>query len=183
MCLDSGTCDYETFCLTTSLRGYVSCVLKVDVTKEGVHSGDASGVIPSTFRIARQLLSRIEDEKTGEIVEAFQSEIPPERYQDVYEYSQAKGKFMFSKFPFLEGVRSVSEDTLTLMINRGWKAQLEIVGAGGLPAAATAGNVLRPSTTLKLSMRLGPCKDSKEAEATLLSLLTKDPPYNAKVIR
>jgi acetylornithine deacetylase/succinyl-diaminopimelate desuccinylase-like protein len=84
MCLDSATCDYDTFCLTTSLRGVVSCILTVEVTKEGVHSGDASGIVPSTFRILRQLLSRLEDENTGEVNSAFQSPIPPNRYKEIF---------------------------------------------------------------------------------------------------
>src|SRR6266567_2153944 len=68
VCLDSGCGNYAQLWGTTSLRGIVNGVLTVEVLTEGVHSGAASGIVPSSFRIARQLLSRLEDERTGEIV-------------------------------------------------------------------------------------------------------------------
>lgn len=60
-CLDSGTLDYEHMWLTTSLRGYVIGTVNVQVLTEGVHSGDASGVVPSAYRIANMLINRIEN--------------------------------------------------------------------------------------------------------------------------
>lgn len=68
-CLDSGALNYEQFWTTSSLRGAVMLTLNVKVLEEGVHSGDASGVVPSSFRILRILLDRIEDSKTGEMHE------------------------------------------------------------------------------------------------------------------
>src|SRR5881394_901715 len=80
VCLDSGCGDYEHLWATTSLRGVVNGVLTVEVLTEGVHSGAASGIVPSSFRIARELLSRLEDERTGEIIPRdFHVEIPRER--------------------------------------------------------------------------------------------------------
>lgn len=180
LCLDSGTCDYETFSLTTSLRGVMSCIVTVSQIKEGVHSGDASGIVPSSFRIMRQLISRIENEETGEINEAFQVAIPPNRYKELFEFAEEKGKTVFN-FPFLPGVKPVSEDVFTSLVNRGWKAQLEVVGAAGFPPAEGAGNVMRPSSTFKISIRLPPTKNEQEAKKALEELLTKNPPYNAKV--
>jgi len=69
--LDSGCGDYERLWATTSLRGLAGGTLRVDVLTEGVHSGDASGIVPSSFRIARQLLDRIEDAASGRL-------LPPE---------------------------------------------------------------------------------------------------------
>jgi len=79
-CLDSGSMDYEHFWATTSLRGAVLAYVKVKVLSEGVHSGDASGIVPSSFRILRELLDRIEDSETGIVHDDFQVIIPPERY-------------------------------------------------------------------------------------------------------
>ena len=79
VCLDSGCGNYEQLWLTTSLRGNLIGNLTVRVLTEGVHSGAASGIVPSSFRIARQLLSRIEDETTGEMkLEDLFVQIPPD---------------------------------------------------------------------------------------------------------
>ena len=67
VCLDSGCGNYDQLWLTTSLRGLTGGALTVQVLTEGVHSGDASGVVPASFRIVRALLSRLEDGATGEI--------------------------------------------------------------------------------------------------------------------
>ena len=65
-----------------SLRGMVSGVLKVEILTEGIHSGDASGLVPSSFRILRQVLDRLEDSKTGRLLpESFHCEIPAERVE------------------------------------------------------------------------------------------------------
>jgi acetylornithine deacetylase/succinyl-diaminopimelate desuccinylase-like protein len=82
VCLDSGCGNYEQLWCTTSLRGIAAGTLRVDILTEGVHSGDASGIVPSSFRIARRLLSRIEDERTGAVEHAaFRVAIPKERME------------------------------------------------------------------------------------------------------
>ena len=78
--LDSGCGDYERLWVTTSLRGLAAGTLAVEVLTEGVHSGDASGVVPSSFRIARKLVDRLEDATTGHILPGeFHVAIPEER--------------------------------------------------------------------------------------------------------
>src|SRR2546430_6805865 len=80
--LDSGCGDYERLWVTTSLRGIAAGTLTVDVLDEGVHSGDASGIVPSSFRIARHLLDRLEDSATGRILpSSFHAQIPAKRVQ------------------------------------------------------------------------------------------------------
>ncbi|MCM2338825.1 MAG: M20/M25/M40 family metallo-hydrolase, partial [Lysobacter sp.] len=80
VCLDSGCGNYDQLWCTTSLRGLTGGNLSVKVLNEGVHSGDASGVVPSSFRLLRQILSRIEDEKTGKILlDKLHAEVPAER--------------------------------------------------------------------------------------------------------
>lgn len=90
-CLDSGCGNFDQLWLTTTLRGMVSTVVTVKVLNEGVHSGDASGVVPSSFRILRQLLDRIDNPETGEVVEDFQVNIPGERYLQAYKTSEILG--------------------------------------------------------------------------------------------
>jgi hypothetical protein len=57
--LDSGVYDYERLWMTNSLRGCVNCLMTVKNLKEGVHSGDSSGVVPNVFRIATLITQKI----------------------------------------------------------------------------------------------------------------------------
>ncbi|HXN86681.1 MAG TPA: M20 family metallopeptidase [Candidatus Binataceae bacterium] len=180
--LDSGCGNYEQLWCTTSLRGLVGGTLKVEVLTEGVHSGDAGGVVPDSFRIARQLISRVEDEKTGRILpEVFHVEIPKARLKQAASTASILGADMYKKFPFAEGMQAVSTDTTELILNRAWRPALAIIGADGLPAAGNAGNVLRPMTALKLSVRIPPTCNAKTASRALKELLEDDPPSGAKV--
>jgi acetylornithine deacetylase/succinyl-diaminopimelate desuccinylase-like protein len=182
ICLDSGAGNYEQFWTTTSLRGLVSGTLTVKVLNEGVHSGDASGVVPSSFRIARQLLNRIENVDTGEITpEAFKAPVPQERITHAEKAAVVLKDQIYKKFPFAGKTEPTQKSLLDLVLNRTWRAALSVTGAEGLPEIKKAGNVLRPSTTLKLSLRLPPTIDAKIAAASLKEILEKNPPYNAEV--
>ena len=164
--LDSGCGNYDQLWCTTSLRGLAGGTLRVAVLTEGVHSGDAGGIVPSSFRIARMLLSRIEDERTGAILSpAFHSPIPDARLKQAAAAAAVLGDSIHSKFPFTEGGGPVSTDLTELILNRTWRPALSIIGADGLPPAANAGNVLRPMTELKLSLRLPPTCDARAAAA------------------
>jgi acetylornithine deacetylase/succinyl-diaminopimelate desuccinylase-like protein len=181
-CLDSGALDYERIWLTNSLRGMLAATIRVDVITEGIHSGDASGIVPSPFRIVRQLLERIEDSQTGEIHSAFQVDIPPNRYKEMYDLVEAKQQDSIKEFPFLPGVNRVNENYLSSIIMRGWKAQMTVIGSGGLPECKSAGNVMLPFNEFRISIRLPPTKNPKDAEIELTRILTENPPYNAKVL-
>ncbi|WP_158914378.1 M20 family metallopeptidase [Caulobacter sp. S45] len=182
VCLDSGCGNYDQLWLTTSLRGMTGGTLKVQVLEEGVHSGDASGVVPSSFRILRQLLSRLEDEQTGQIrPPELHAEVPPERIEQAKRAAKALGEELYTKFPFPPGGQPVSHDPVELILNRTWRPQLAVTGVAGLPALESAGNVLRPFTAVKLSLRLPPTLDAEKAGAFVKDLLERDPPYGAKV--
>jgi acetylornithine deacetylase/succinyl-diaminopimelate desuccinylase-like protein len=182
VCLDSGCGNYDQLWLTTSLRGMIGGVLRVDVLTEGVHSGDASGVVPSSFRILRGLLSRLEDVGTGAILPPeLYVEIPPERVRQAGTAAEALGKDVYAKFPFVEGMAPVSADLVELILNRGWRPQLAITGMAGIPAIGEAGNVLRPFTAAKLSLRLPPTLDADQAAGVVKTLLERDPPYGCRV--
>lgn len=182
VCLDSGTGNYDQFWTTTSLRGLISGTLKVDVLTEGVHSGDASGVVPSSFRIARLLLNRIENPETGEVIPEFlKTTIPAERREQAAKAVIVLKDQIYKKFPFAENTQPMSSSLEELVLQRTWRAALSVTGSEGLPDLKKAGNVLRPSTTLKLSMRLPPTIDAHIAAQELKILLEKNPPHNAKV--
>jgi len=182
VCLDSGCGNYDQLWMTTSLRGIASGTLTVQVLDEGVHSGDASGVVPSSFRILRRLVSRLEDEETGSIRPAeLYVQVPPERVAQARRASAALGNTVYTKFPLMPGMSAMSEDLTELVLNRTWRPQLAVIGIDGLPAPINAGNVLLPSTVAKLSLRLPPTLDAAAASATLRSLLETDPPYRARI--
>ena len=182
VCLDSGCGDYERLWLTTSLRGMVGGTLRVDVLDEGVHSGDASGIVPSSFRIARQLLARLENIETGEIAGAeFNVEIPAGRLKQAKVAAEALGKEVYAKFPFVDGMQPAVGAGDQLVLNRTWRPALSVTGFAGAPAPRDAGNVLRPFTELKLSLRVPPTADAKRASAKLKHILERDPPYGARV--
>ena len=180
--LDSGCGNYEQLWGTTSLRGLVNGVLEVEVLTEGVHSGDASGVVASSFRVARLLLERIEDPESGVVgPAAFNAPIPPERGEQAKRAAAVLGEEIWRKFPFVKGMAPMAEDLADLVLNRTWRPALAVTGAEGLPAPANAGNVLLPKTALALSMRLPPTTGAKTAAMQLKTLLEADPPYGAKV--
>ncbi|TBV75093.1 M20 family metallopeptidase [Pseudoxanthomonas winnipegensis] len=182
VCLDSGCGNYEQLWCTTSLRGMAGGNFTVEVLSEGVHSGDASGIVPSSFRLLRQLLSRLEDEATGRIrVEELFVEIPPERLEQAGKVAQVLGDEVYDKFPFLDGMTPMSDDLTELVLNRTWRPALSITGADGLPPLASAGNVLRPQTSVKISLRLPPTLDGKRAGEILDEVLLRDPPNGAHV--
>ncbi|MEO6801177.1 MAG: M20 family metallopeptidase [Rhodanobacter sp.] len=182
VCLDSGCGNYEQLWLTTSLRGMTGGNLSVQVLEEGVHSGDASGVVPSSFRILRDLLSRLEDPQTGKIKpKELYVEIPAERIAQAKASAEVLGTDIFSKFPWVEGMQPVTDDLTELVLNRTWRPQLAVTGVGGIPPLDSAGNVLRPLTAVKLSLRVPPTLSGAKAGAFVKELLEADPPYGAKV--
>lgn len=194
VCLDSGCGDYERLWHTTSLRGVMVGDLSVEILREGVHSGDASGVVPSSFRILRSLLDRLEDSHTGEVkLAALHTEIPAGRRAQAAAAAEVLGDAVYNKFPWAEGAGPVvpeaadggelsAEDRRTeLVLARTWRPTVSVTGADGLPAMADAGNVLRPSTSVKLSLRLPPTIDPAAATRAVREVLVADPPYGAKV--
>jgi len=182
VCLDSGAGNYEQLWVTTSLRGMAAGTLYVDILEQGVHSGYASGIVPSSFRIARQLISRLEDETTGEILPGeLAAEIPDQRRQQLAAVAEVLGDEVHSAYPWVEGAGPVGDEPLQRLLNRNWRAALSVTGAGGLPEISQAGNVLRPGTALKLSLRLPPTIDGDFATRKVKQILEADPPYGARV--
>jgi len=190
ICLDSGAGNYDQLWLTTSLRGMAAGVLKVEILTEGVHSGDASGLVPSSFRIMRHVLDRLEDSETGRLLpKSFHCDIPAERLVQAQATAAILGDAIYKRFPWAHhdcGGSSLvalptTLDPVEALIRRTWKPTLSVTGAEGFPALKDAGNVLRPYTAFKLSLRLPPLIDAAAAVAELKKLLEDNAPYQAKV--
>lgn len=187
VCLDSGAGNYDQLWLTTSLRGMVSGVLKVEVLSEGVHSGDASGLVPSSFRVLRQVLDRLEDSSTGRLLpESFHCEVPPERVAQARAAAAVLGAEVWRRFPWACGADGgatlpTTTEPVQALLNRTWRPALSVTGVDGLPELGSAGNVLRPYTAFKLSLRLPPLVSGHEAAQQLKALLEDNAPYNARV--
>ncbi len=182
ICLDSGCGNYEQLWMTTSLRGAMIGNLSVEVLKEGVHSGDASGIVPSSFRILRALLDRLEDSKSGRILpDWLHVEIPKYRIDETRATATVLGGAILEAFPLLDGMHPMADDPLELMLNRTWRPTLSITGQAGMPDLVQGGNVLRPMSALKLSIRLPPTLDANGLDRKLKTLFESDPPYGARV--
>ncbi|MEV4728545.1 M20/M25/M40 family metallo-hydrolase [Saccharopolyspora sp. NPDC049426] len=182
VCLDSGAGDYQRMWLTNSLRGMVQLEVEVQVLDSGLHSGIASGIVPSSFRIMRQLLDRIEDSATGEILlPELTVSIPENRIAETRAAIEAVPGMVTGSVPWPEGMRPVTDDEVELALNNAWRPTLSVIGADGLPKPADAGNVLRPSTTLQLSFRLPPTADPEAALAAVQRRLSEEVPYGARV--
>ena len=182
VCLDSGCGDYDHLWATTSLRGVTSGTLTVEVLREGVHSGAAGGIVPSSFRILRQVLGRLEDERTGEIlVRECHVEVPSDRLAEVRAVAAVLGDELWDNFPYVGGMRPATKDPVEALLNNTWRPSLAVTGVDGIPPLADAGNVLRPHTSVKLSLRLPPTADAARAVARVKETLEADPPYGARV--
>jgi len=183
ICLDSGAGNYEQLWLTVSLRGMAAGTLRVDVLKEGVHSGYASGVVPSSFRVMRQLLSRLEDETTGEVLPTqLHTKIPAQRLQQVSAMAEVLGDSVWQAYPFTEEIEPMASDNVERILNRTWRPALSYTGIGGIPKLKSAGNVLRPYTALKLSMRLPATVDGDDATQVIKQTLEAASGWNAPEI-
>ena len=190
ICLDSGAGNYDQLWLTSSLRGMATGVLKVEILTEGIHSGDASGLVPSSFRIMRQVLDRLEDSKTGRLLPAsFHCEVPSDRLAQAKATAAILGDEVHKRFPWAHYdcagstafALPTTTDPVQGLLNRTWAPTLSVTGAEGFPALQDAGNVLRPYTAFKLSLRLPPLVDAANAAQELKALLEDNAPYQAKV--
>ncbi len=189
--LDSGCGNYDQLWVTTSLRGLVGGTLTVEVLSEGVHSGNASGLVPSSFRIARQLLNRVDDPATGRLIDdVFHAAIPAERMEQARLVGTILGDQVWKQFPWVgcnhgpdahAHSQPTTKDPVEAILARTWRPALSVTGAAGLPSLDSAGNVLRPKTSLKLSLRIPPTVDAQRATTVLKKLLEENAPYNARV--
>ena len=182
ICLDSGAGNYEQLWSTTSLRGVVSGTVDVHVLEEGVHSGDASGIVPSSFRVARELLSRLEEAETGKILpKGLHAEIPTERLRQAEATALELGDVVWTRFPWSGLTKPLDQDPVTCILSRAWRPALSVIGMDGIPPSGDAGNVLRPNTVLKLSLRLPPTVQAARAVEILEQLFTENPPSGARI--
>jgi acetylornithine deacetylase/succinyl-diaminopimelate desuccinylase-like protein len=182
VCLDAECGNYEQLWCTTSLRGNLIGTLRADVLTAGVHSGTASGIVPSSFRVLRELLRRVEDANSGAIlVEELNTAVPDDRCEQAKQAAAVLGETVGAKFPLVPGMHVVSNDPFELLLNNTWRPTLSVTGIDGVPAFGSAGNVLRPYTSLKLSFRLTPTMDPDRAAEVIKRTLERDPPYGAHV--
>lgn len=180
--LDSTCGNYDQLWITTSLRGMLVGDLTVKVLTQGVHSGAAGGIVPSSFRLLRGIISRLEDETTGNIIPSFLNEqIPVERRQEAIAAASVLSDSFADMYPFAGKGSPISQDPTELVLNNTWLPSLAVTGLGGAPTPTEAGNVLRPETTARLALRIPPTTDAENAAVLLKELLLDTPPYGADV--
>jgi acetylornithine deacetylase/succinyl-diaminopimelate desuccinylase-like protein len=182
ICLDAECGNYDQLWCTTSLRGNLTGKLRVRVLNEGVHSGMATGIAPTPFRIVEQLMTRLENAVTGDVlIDELHVPIPRDRRAQITAAAKVLGPAVAGKLPFASGVQPLSNDPVELLINSTWRATVAVTGADGLPSVGSAGNVLLPELSFKLSLRLAPTTDADVAVKAVKEALERDPPYGAQV--
>ncbi|MEZ5559072.1 MAG: M20/M25/M40 family metallo-hydrolase [Pseudomonadales bacterium] len=181
VCLDAECGNYDQLWITTSLRGMLPGVLSVEVLTEGQHSGAAGGIVPSSFRLLRQLMERVEDARSGALHPALSVEIPESARRQLAMVAQTLGRTVVDRFPWATGVTPEADDTVELLLNNAWRPSLATVGLGGAPTPGNAGNTLRPRTEAKLVFRLPPTLEAAPAAAAIKAELERDPPHGARI--
>ena len=180
--VDAEAEDYKTFWCCKSLRGVSMGVLSVEHLRQPCHSGMATGLVPDTFRICRMLLSRIEDEQTGNVkLPEAHVEIPESAVHQMHSIAKQLGHGAVEIVDPLPGAQLLSDDYAELLLNKAWRPGLAVTGQDGLPVLEQGSNVIRTKTALKLSMRLPPGVSSKFINQRMKEVLEADPPYGAKV--
>lgn len=179
--LDSFCESYDRLWTTTSTRGVCGGVLDIEVCADDPHSGRASGVLPSAFRILRLLLDRIEDSASGRVLlTSANVVIPPHRLEEAAVAAAAFPRLSTSFRP-VEGLESMGLDAAEELVNETWRPALEVIGADGLPPVPDAGNVFRSRMSVKLSLRLPPTADTWAVGEEMRRVLEAEPPYGALV--
>lgn len=182
ICLDSGCGNYDQLWMTTSLRGLANGTLSIEVLREGIHSGSGSGVVPSCFRILRQLLNRVEDELSGDVVITdLHVDIPEDRLSQANSAAKVLGHTIFNDLPFHADTAAETDDVAELILRRTWRPALSVIGADGLPTIDNAGNVTLPKLSAQLSMRLPPTANARQAAEKIKLVLEDNPPHQAYV--
>ena len=181
ICLDAECGNYDQLWLTTSLRGLVSGTLRADVLTEGIHSGAAGGIVPSSFRVLREQLNRVEDAQSGHLIESLHGPIPEYVAAEATAAAKTLGRSIIERYPWHGQTQPDSNDIAELIVRNTWKPSLATVGLGGAPDPTNAGNTLRPSTSAKLVFRLPPTVDAARAADALVTTFTSDPPCDASV--
>jgi len=183
LCSDCATYDYQNLWCTTSLRGIIEGTLHIATLKIPVHSGAGSGIIPSSFRIMRRLLGKIEDAATGKVLlKICHVKIPQTYKTQAHRVAKLLGKKVYTEFPLIgRMVQPVTKKHNELLLNRSWRPTLSVIGAEGLPHIEDAGSVLRPHITLQLSLRIPPFCNPHQVAKKLQKTLETTPPYGAHV--
>ena len=182
ICLDAECGNYDQLWLTTSLRGMISSTLRVEVLTEGVHSGMAGGIVPSSFRVLRSLLDRIEDSTTGKLIPELHGNIPDNVKAEAELAAATLGQGVIGKFPWSNATRPVTKDPVDLILRGTWHPSMATVGLGGAPQPENAGNTLRTHTSAKLVFRLPPNVNADQAEKAVKSKLTQETPPNEATV-
>lgn len=182
ICLDSGCLNYEQLWNTTSLRGISSGVLSIKLLRYGMHSGIGGGTVPSIFSVLRQLLDRLENSQTEQLLlSELDIDIPQQRIAQAQHTAEQLGDAVFKKLALLKGVQPTTLNGAELLLRQSWHPSLSVTGIDGVPPIANAGNVSLPSLQVKLVLRTPPTCDSGALTQRIQQLLTENPPYNAIV--
>lgn len=127
-------------------------------------------------------MDRIDTSSNQQICEELRVEVPSHVREEAKFMANLSGDVIWKKYKTHEGMTAISHENLEeLYLNNVWRASLSITGQEGLPDLSVAGNVVRPSTSVRLSCRLGPTQDPAKMTDIIEKKLTTDVPHGAKV--
>jgi len=156
--------------LTTALRGDVACTVTVRTLANSVHSGMFGGAAPDAMTAMIRILDTLHDEHGDTVIPGVDSSSwsGADMDEEVYRAGSA----------ILPGVDFLGTGSLS---DRIWaKPSVTVLGMD-LPNTVEASNVLLPSVTAKLSMRIVPGSDGDAQLEALMSHLRSQRPWNCEV--
>lgn len=180
ICLDSGAADYNRLWLTGSLRGIMNFDLRVQVLKNGIHSGKGSGIVADSFMILRKVMDKLENSSNG-VVKLLQVPIPQKAIDSAKKTVEILGDEISNIVPRLDGVKLMADNNFDLLMNNTWYPTCTLVGTNGLPKIDIAGNVLRSYTDFRISCRTPPSFPTIKSVDKVKTLLESNPPFGTKV--
>src|SRR6478672_9990049 len=156
--------------LTTTLRGMIRVVVTVTTLDHGVHSGMFGGAVPDALTALIRTLATLHDDEGNVAVRGLKSGEASDLPFTEEQLRKDSG--------LLDGVRTIGSGSL---LSRLWtKPSITTIGIDA-PSVATSSNTLVPQASAKISMRIAPDEDPKEAYRLLLDHLHSHAPWGVQV--
>ena len=155
---------------TTTLRGGAACTVEVRTLDHALHSGMYGGVVPDALTTLCRMLATLHDDQGNVAVPGLGTasapdlEYPPERLR--------------AESGILDGVDWIGSGSF---VERMWcKPAVSVIALDATPVDK-ASNTLLPAARAKISARVAPGDDARQAAAALVAHLNDHAPWGAQV--
>jgi cysteinylglycine-S-conjugate dipeptidase len=156
--------------LTTTLRGMVRVVLTVRTLDHAIHSGMFGGAVPDSLTALIRMIATLHDAEGNVAVTGLASGVASDLAYSEQRLREESG--------LLDGVDLIGSGSI---LTRLWaKPSITTIGIDA-PSVATSSNTLIAQSAAKISMRIAPDEDPKEAYRLLSEHLRANVPWGVKV--